>query len=569
MIGAGALALQNYQPKPAIIGVARMDSRDIAGDILRRQGQMEADRANWESYWQEIANYVAPQVNFTNKQASGFRQGLDIYDSTPELASDRFSAAFESILTPRSQIWHLLKPVNDDLADDIEVKRHTELVNKKLFAQRYRPRSNFASQIHQVYKNLGDFGTGGLFSEEVPGEGITYRSCNLAGLYITEDMHGRVSYAHYKIEMTAEQAAQRFTAEQLPEMVRSKLDQRPDDKATYIHCVRPNYHRLIGSRGVQGMAFESWWVCKDARQVVGKGGFRTFPYAISRYETRSGEVYGRSPAMMALADILMLNTMGQTMIQAQQLSILPPLLAPHDGILGALGDGISLEPAAINWGGIDPATGNQLVRPLSLGTQFRPVENEIDKRRQSINAAFLVTLFQILVETPQMTATEALLRAQEKGALLAPVAGQQQSELLGPIVEREIDLLTRSGAIPPTPQKMIEAGGFKLEYDSPLTQAMNASQGVGLMRTIEALAPLATADPSVMDVFNPDEIAPGMAAINGVPAKWLRSKDELTAIRQGRQQQLELEQLIKATPAIGGAIKDVSEAQALQTQARF
>jgi hypothetical protein len=369
--------------------------------------------------------------------------------------------------------------------------------------------------------------------------------------------------------MTAEQAAQRVTAEKLPDMIRSKLDQRPDDKATYIHCVRPNYHRLVGSTGVQGMKYESWWVCRDARQIVGKGGFRTFPYAVSRYETRSGEAYGRSPAMMALADILMLNTMSQTMIQAQQLSVLPPLLAPHDGILGALGDGISLEPAAINWGGIDPATGNPLVRPLMTGTQFQPVKEEIQSRRQSINAAFLVTLFQILVETPQMTATEALLRAQEKGALLAPVAGQQQSELLGPIVDREIDLLTRSGALPMPPRKLIEAGGFKLEYDSPLTQAMNASQGVGLMRTIEALAPLATADPSVMDVFNPDEIAPGMASINGVPAKWLRTKDEVGMIREGRKQQLDVEQLVKAAPGIGSAVKDVAAAQQMATQARF
>ena len=37
-----------YQPSaPAITGKAPMDSRDIAGDILRRQAQMEADRANW------------------------------------------------------------------------------------------------------------------------------------------------------------------------------------------------------------------------------------------------------------------------------------------------------------------------------------------------------------------------------------------------------------------------------------------------------------------------------------------------------------------------------------------
>lgn len=564
-------AILAFQPKsPAIVGQAPMDSKDIAGDILRRQSQMEADRANFDNLWQEIATYVAPQMNFTVKREAGFRQGTDIFDSTPELASDRFAAAIQSILTPAGQTWHLLKPVNEDLADDTEVKRWGDEVNKRLFSMRYSPRSNFAPQIHEVYKSLGDFGTGALFSEEMPQGGLCYRSCNLAGLYIVEDVYGRVSYCHYKLELTAEQAAQRFGESNLPDLVKSKVKDRPDDKATYIHCVRPNYNRIQGIPGVKGMAFESWWVCKDARQVVGKGGFRTFPYAVSRYVMRSGEVYGRSPAMMALADILMLNTMGQTMIQAQQISLAPPLLAPHDGVMSALGDGISMEPFAINWGGVDPASGNQLVHPLNIGANFRPVETEIQARRQSINAAFLVTLFQILVETPAMTATEALLRAQEKGALLAPVAGRQQSELLGPVVNREIDLLMRAGALPPPPRIMLESGeGWKLEYDSPLTRAMKADQGVGLLRTIEALTPLARVDPSVLDVFNPDEVGPGLADINGVPSKWIRSKEELAAVRDGRKQALQAQQLIDGAPAIAGSIKDIAQAQQAATTPRF
>jgi len=178
-----------------------------------------------------------------------------------------------------------------------------------------------------------------------------------------------------------------------------------------------------------------------------------------------------------------------------------------------------------------------------------------------------VTLFQILVETPQMTATEALLRAQEKGALLAPTTGRQQSELLGPIIEREIDLLARAGALPPPPPVLLERNGsYKLEYDSPLTRAMKADQGVGLLRTIEALAPLAGADPAVMDVFNPDEIAPGLAEINGVPAKWIRSKDELDALRQGRAQAQQAAQAAAALPAVTGGIKDLAQAEAASSQ---
>lgn len=224
----GTAAILDYKPSaPAIAGQARMDSRDIAGDILRRQAQMEAARANWENYWQQIADFVAPQVNFTNSRESGFRQGQDIYDSTPELASDRFSAAMNSILTPKSQMWSLLKPLDDDLTEVDEVKRWAEATNKILWAKRYRPRSNFASQIHEVYKSLGDFGTGGIFSEEIPGDGMIYRSCALNGLFIRQDIYGRVAYLHYRFEMTAEQAAQRFGIDQLPDIIRAMAPAPP------------------------------------------------------------------------------------------------------------------------------------------------------------------------------------------------------------------------------------------------------------------------------------------------------------------------------------------------------
>jgi hypothetical protein len=569
----GTQAITNWKPSaPMITGKAKPDSRDVAGDILRRHAQMEADRANWDQYWQDIATFVMPQISFTVKRENGFRQGMEIFDSTPELALDRFMAAMNSILTPAGQTWHLLKPYDEEVSD-IEERRWVEYVNRKLFAMRYSPRSNFSSQIHEVYGSLGAFGTGAIFSEQIPGGPIIYRACNLAGLYIVQDVFGRVTYCHNKMEMTAEQAAQRFGVDKIPDIVKSKLETRPDDRATYIHCVRKNPNRIYGLPGQAGMAYESWWVCQEARQVVGKGGFRTFPYMVSRYVMRSGEVYGRSPAMMALADIEMLNEMGKVSIQEGQLSISPPLLAPHDGVLSALGDGIGLDPGYINWGGVDPATGRPLVLPLNRGSQWAPIKNEIDNRRKAINAAFLVTLFQILVDTPQMTATEAMLRAQEKGALLAPVAGRQQSELLGPLVDRDIDLMWRSGAIEPPPPSImdrLESGeGYKLEYDSPLTREMKSGQGVGLLRTIEGMGPLATANPKALRRFNADKIAVGLSDINGVPADWLFSDQELAAQDAAEQQAVQTEQLVQALPAIGSTVKDFAQAQQAVTAARF
>src|SRR4029077_1707786 len=102
------------------------------------------------------------------------------------------------------------------------------------------------------------------------------------------------------------------------------------------------------------------------------------------------------------------------------------------------------------------------------------------EERTLIGDAFLVTLFQILTETPQMTATEVIERTNEKGILLAPTVGRQQSEYLGPMIERELDVLGAQGLLPPMPPRLKEAKGeYQVVYTSPFSRAMRAQEAAG------------------------------------------------------------------------------------------
>jgi len=180
--------------------------------------------------------------------------------------------------------------------------------------------------------------------------------------------------------------------------------------------------------------------------------------------------------------------------------------------------------------------------------------------RSVINDAFLVSLFQILVETPAMTATEVLERAREKGALLSPTMGRQQSESIGPMTEREIDLLNQQGLLPPLPPALVEADGeYEIEYDSPLTRSQRAEEAAGWLRTLEAAIAHAntTQDLSVLDHFNTDVIYPQLAEINAVPPSWMNSEKTVAALRQNRQQQQDVQQAIEAAPAAAGVMKQL------------
>jgi hypothetical protein len=539
-----------------------MDSR--VADIIREHEQMVSDRGVWEEHWREIAERVLPRQDWfqASNKTPGEKRTEKVFDATAGLALERFAAAMESMLTPRTMRWHKLKVRNPEISDDKSIQAYLDEVTNILFQVRYNPKANFASQVHENYMSLGAFGTGAIFIDDVVGTGIRYRSIHLSEVYFCENYAGIIDKVHRKFEMTARQAAQRWGTDRLPDKVRAALEKQPETKFEFIHCVKPNEDIMPGRKDYKGMPYVSYYISTDGKSIISEGGFQTMPYAVSRYVTAPKEIYGRSPAMTVLPEIKMINEMSKTVIRAAHKIVDPPLLLQEDGVLQAF----NARPGALNFGGVNER-GEQMVQPLQTGARVDIGMDMMEQRRKVINDAFLITLFQILVESPNMTATEAMLRAQEKGALLAPTMGRQQSEMLGPMIERELDILARAGVLPPMPEAMIEMGGdVEIEYVSPLNRAQRAEEGVAILRTLESVTPLAQIDPSVMMIFNPEMIARELSEINGVPAKVLRSREEIEQMKMEQAQQAEAQQLLQAAPVVANSAKALAETAAMAGQ---
>ena len=168
------------------------------------------------------------------------------------------------------------------------------------------------------------------------------------------------------------------------------------------------------------------------------------------------------------------------------------------------------------------------------------------------------SLFQILVETPQMTATEVLERAREKGALLSPTMGRFQSEGIGPMIQREFDILAHANLMPPPPGELLEAKAeYKIEYDAPLNRAMRAEEAAGGLRAFQFATEMASAmqDPSLLDTFNADVMLPEVADIYGAPFRWIATAEEVAAKRQARQDQQDAASMTQALPGAAAMVK--------------
>jgi len=263
--------------------------------------------------------------------------------------------------------------------------------------------------------------------------------------------------------------------------------------------------------------------------------------------------------MEVLPAIKTLNEEKKTMLKQGHRAVDPILLVHDDGII----DTFSLKPGSLNAGGIT-ADGRPLVQALQVGN-VAIGKDMMDDERAVINDAFLVSLFQILTETGQMTATEVLERTREKGILLAPTLGRQQSEYLGPMIDRELDILARQGLLPPMPGILKEAqGDYTVQYDSPLSRAQRAEEASGLMRTVETALQVVnvTQNLEAIDHFDWDIIIPEISQIQGVPPRWMKSMDAVAAIRDQRSQAAQQQQQMEAAPGNAAMLNAATKAKA-------
>lgn len=282
-----------------------------------------------------------------------------------------------------------------------------------------------------------------------------------------------------------------------------------------------------------------------------EGGYRTFPYSVSRYDQAPNEVYGRGPAQKVLPSLKTLNAQKSTYLKQAHRNADPILLLPDDGILG-----MDLRPGAENPGGVN-ADGKPLIHTLPVGNMQVAIEM-MQEERAIIDDMFLVSLFKVLSEHPDMTATQVIELVNEKGILVAPTLGRQETEYLGPMIEREIDILNSLGLLPPMPPRLREAGGeYEVTYTGPLALSRRANQAAGFIRTVETAKEIAniTQDPKYLDPFDFDVALPEIAAIQAVPERWMRDQRSMDQIRKGRAQAQQRQEQIQAMPAQAAMLK--------------
>jgi hypothetical protein len=540
---------------------------DIGQKISKEAEQMISERSTLSSHCDEVARLVLPTYKNTffpySSNTIGERKTEDQIDSTSEIALSRFSAIIDSLLTPRNSFWHSLEASNPDLQKVRAVRLWFEDTTRRLFRLRYAPTANFASQNHQTFTQLGAWGNGPMLIDKHSGidgtVGFRYRAIPFGEVYLKENHQGIVDTFLRIFEMTAKQIVDQWgpgssTPGKVPDAVTEKNKAGTDQTKYWVfHCVKPRTVDYDPKRlDAKGKKYASYYVIKQGNKLVWESGYNSFPLPTARGDQAPGEPYGRGAAMQVLPAIKTLNAQKRIVLKQGHRTVDPVLFTHDDGIAS-----ISMKPGALNVGGVN-ASGQLMVQPLPIGNVMIG-KDLMDDERAVINDAFLVNLFQVLLNDPKvLTATQVVEMANQKGILLAPTVGRQQSDYVGPMIERELDLGLELGLFLPMPRELIEAkGDYQIVYTSPMARIAKAEENAGFIRSLETTLQIVniTQDPSALDRYNFDVAIPEMAINNGTPERWMNGDDVVAQKQQARAAKAQAEMDIQAGPAAAAMMK--------------
>ncbi len=545
----------NVQPLKKTRVITDREMQIVAG-IKREFGQKIAERSTFAGHCEEVAQLILPTsrntFNYQNYNTPGVKKTQQQVDSTGALALHRFCAIADSLVTPRNMHWHGLQG-DDYVMKDRLSRLWFENTTRTLFRQRYDANANFAAQNYNNWQSLGAFGNSTMYVDKFDnrwhggGRGLRYKSVPFGETYYGENHQGKVDRMIRCFRLTAYQAVQKWGDEYLPENLRAPLQQDSQTTFMFLHCVRPREEDYDPEAlDERAMPFTSYYVSVEGNCLMApERGYREFPYAVSRYDQTPGEVYGRGPAMLVLPSLKTLNAQKIVFLKQGHRGADPVLLLADDGIVG-----MDLRPGAMNKGGVT-ADSKLLVHALPTGDIQITIEM-MQEERGIVDDVFLVSLFKVLSEHPNMTATQVIELVNEKGMLVAPTLGRQHTEYVGGMVPRELNLLSEMDMLERMPDRLEEAfGAYEVTDTSPLSLAASAGEAAGFMRTVEQIRELVniTQDQSLLDPFDFDKATPEIARINKVRESWMASPEMIAGKRQARAKQQAEAQAIQAAPA--------------------
>jgi hypothetical protein len=521
-----------------------------------RYNELKTDRCNFDDMWEDIARFIIPhRGGFNTKITQGSRNRKHILDSTGSWAADQLTNFLYGALTNPGTNWFGLGTYAADVARREDVRQYLDYCTNHILAIFNNPRKKFYDHSHEIYSDIVPFGTGVMFLEDRPGQGLSFRSRFLSECYFDEDYDGNIDVMARHFQMSLRQLAQQFGADNLPEDMQRALHKDGARKFDVLHSIYPNED---GGYSKTKMPYVSKYILLEKSYELKDGGFRRFPVLAPRWSKRSDEIYGRGPGSMALAEVRMIQKMKETTLKGGQKMVDPPLQVPDSSFLSPL----NLTPGAINY--YNPIYDNDGAKQIITNARPDFGRDLMNDEKEAILRSFYADkLASQKGANVEQTRTEFLGDQSERLMLMAPQLGRLHTEYLGPLVEQTF-LVERFAGRLPDPPEALQGQALMVQYKSPLAKAQQMQRLQGVTGAVNDIVPLSQVFPEIMDSINPDGLSEWVFFSHDTPTNVLRPKDEVAKIREDRQKQAEMQQQLAMAEQGSKAAANVAKLQPKQ-----
>lgn len=564
----------------------------IIMEKLRRYEELKAKRQHWLKIWQLVGEYVHTlKQNFIQTQEPpGQILNSEVFDTHGRKSNVRMSSMLIGMLWPNGGKSFRLNPVKKITKNKQNSEFYEEISRRTAEAMDdSKAGMTLAQQDYMI--DQGAFGTSGIGVWEGDESDLIFTAFGVQNIVIDEGKNGRINTVFIERKWTLRKIIEDYGIENVSFKMREAAAQKQfDEKFKVIIAIEPRFIINPTKLNNLNMPWSSIHFEMEGGHVLREKGFQEMPIMMGRFFKNHMEVYGRSPGMDALPEILELNAVREARMLAQEKTLDPPLGIISDSKVG--GNRVDTSAGAINVVKVKgQVTDKSPIFPLFTVGDLTAAKDQIEELKQSVSDHFFIDRLLDFNNTRQMTLGEAQLRDRLRGQSLGSLFSRQIKEVYTPLIERSVNVLFRLGRlgviknseearrlealgeddilfVPDEVSELMLAGEnfYEIKYHSPAARLMEAEEAEGIVRTFEFASGAANAFPEILDNLDPDEALRRLGEIFGAPISVFADNETVNTIRQVKQQQLEQQQQLEAAKQGGQAAKDISQAQ-VQSQA--
>ena len=518
----------------------------------KRWSALDAMQTNYKPLYQELAVLCDPKnAYFQVKRAPGDLSHLVAKtDDTAQTYLPIHAAVMNSLLTPAAYLWHRMQFLNSETQDAYGPQ--LDVQNRFIYNKRYSAASNFICAINTLYMNNAVYGWYVLeMTKDLTHKQVCYRALPVTEFVIDQNERGFVDTFYRKVEMTYRRLRQMFP-NYVPKCAKDSPSDNPfqwlDRSMCLMHVVEPSL--------TESGKFDSVYMDLNDNTIIEKTVEKHSKYIAGRAATFSNtnDPYGFSPMMSVMPSVKNLNAISFDLVKAAHHASRFDLVAGDDIVNPKNYPDVT---SIIN-GGFD-SEGHMQVGVLSQ-RDMPTLDYMVNGWRQRIKDALFVEMFSILQETQSRSATDAMLKANERANIIAPMGDRFARELLMPMIELELQYYAEMHELPEFPE---EAKGetFDIVLDNPMLrgQRLDSANAVSNMA-----ASLAQVQPLESE-FNMDETKLYLAQAFNIPQSLFNTPEQKQAIVEAQQQNAQMQMLMENANNIGSGVKNLMEANKAST----